>query len=376
MSSTSAQASRESAVDPTSGTAPYDAVLLLSFGGPEAPDEVMPFLERVTRGRGVPAERLVEVAEHYLHFGGRSPINDQNREFIAAMRTDFAARGIDLPIYWGNRNSEPYLADTVAAMRDDGVERAAVFVTSAYSSYSGCRQYRENLADAVADVPGAPTLEKLRHYFDHPGFVEANADALLAAWQQVPEAQRPGARVAFVTHSIPLAMEDSSGPDGGAYTAQHRAAAAAIVGRLAERGVDVGAWDLVFCSRSGPPQVPWLEPDVNDYLTDQHDAGTPAVVLAPIGFVSDHMEVVFDLDTEAAETAADLGLTMVRAGTAGTHPAFVATVADLLLERASVERGEAPAKQAASPLGPSHDVCPAGCCPNLRGPRPALCGRD
>ena len=376
MSSTSAQASRESAVDPTSGTAPYDAVLLLSFGGPEAPDEVMPFLERVTRGRGVPAERLVEVAEHYLHFGGRSPINDQNREFIAAMRTDFAARGIDLPIYWGNRNSEPYLADTVAAMRDDGVERAAVFVTSAYSSYSGCRQYRENLADAVADVPGAPTLEKLRHYFDHPGFVEANADALLEAWQQVPDEQRSGARVAFVTHSIPLAMEDSSGPDGGAYTAQHRAAAAAIVGRLAERGVDVGAWDLVFCSRSGPPQVPWLEPDVNDYVTEQHDAGTPAVVLAPIGFVSDHMEVVFDLDTEAAETAADLGLTMVRAGTAGTHPAFVATVADLLLERASVERGEAPAKQAASPLGPSHDVCPAGCCPNLRGPRPALCGRD
>ncbi len=376
MSSTSAKAAHEHAVDPTSSTAPYDAVLLLSFGGPEAPDEVMPFLERVTRGRGVPPERLAEVAEHYLHFGGRSPINDQNRDFIEAMRTDFASRGIDVPIYWGNRNSEPYLADTVAAMRDDGVQRAAVFVTSAYSSYSGCRQYRENLADAVAEVPGAPLLDKLRHYFDHPGFVEANADALLAAWEQVPTEKRADARVAFVTHSIPIAMEDSAGPDGGAYTAQHRAAAAAIVGRLAERGVDVGAWDLVFCSRSGPPHVPWLEPDVNDYLTEQHDAGTAAVVLAPIGFVSDHMEVVFDLDTEAAETATELGLTMVRAGTAGTHAAFVATVGDLLLERASVERGEAAARAAASPLGPSHDVCPAGCCPNLRGQRPALCGRD
>jgi ferrochelatase len=351
-------------------------VLLLSFGGPEGPDEVMPFLERVTRGRGVPPERLAEVAEHYLHFGGRSPINDQNRDFIAAMRADLAARGIDVPVYWGNRNSEPYLADTVAAMRDDGIRRAAVFVTSAYSSYSGCRQYRENLADAVARVPGAPLLDKLRHYFDHPGFLQANADALQAAWGQLPSEERATARVAFVTHSIPTAMEDTAGPAGGAYTGQHRGAAGAIMALLAERGVDVGSWDLVFCSRSGPPQVPWLEPDVNDYLAEQHSAGTTAVVLAPIGFVSDHMEVVFDLDTEAAETADGLGMTVVRAGTAGTHPSFVATVGDLLLERAAVERGERPVRPAASPLGPSHDVCPAGCCRNLRGERPALCGRD
>jgi ferrochelatase len=361
---------------PSVDTTPFDAVLLVSFGGPEAPEEVMPFLERVTRGRGVPPERLAEVAEHYHHFGGRSPINDQNREFLTALRGHFDVRGIDLPLYWGNRNSEPFLTDTLATMRDDGVTRAAVFVTSAYSSYSGCRQYRENLADAVAEVDDAPQLDKLRHYFDHPGFVRANADALAEAWGRLPADMRDDAVVAFVTHSIPTAMEDTSGPDGGAYTAQHRAAADAIVADLRDRGVDVGETDLVFCSRSGPPHVPWLEPDVNDYLTAQHEKGTSAVVLAPIGFVSDHMEVVFDLDTEAAETAAELGLTLQRASTAGTHPAFVAAVADLLVERAAVERGQAPTRSAASPLGPSHDVCPAGCCRNLRQDRPALCGRD
>jgi ferrochelatase len=361
---------------PSVDTTPFDAVLLVSFGGPEAPDEVMPFLERVTRGRGVPPERLAEVAEHYHHFGGRSPINDQNREFLTALRADFDARGIDLPLYWGNRNSEPFLAHTLATMRDDGVTRAAVFVTSAYSSYSGCRQYRENLADAVAEVDGAPQLNKLRHYFDHPGFVRANADAVAEAWDRLPADTRDDAVVAFVTHSIPTAMDDTSGPHGGAYTAQHRAAADAIVADLRARGVELGETDLVFCSRSGPPHVPWLEPDVNDYLAEQHDKGTSAVVLAPIGFVSDHMEVVFDLDTEAAETAAELGLTLQRAGTAGTHPAFVAAVADLLVERAAVERGQTPTRAATSPLGPSHDVCPAGCCRNLRQERPALCGRD
>lgn len=355
---------------------PYDALLLVSFGGPEAPDEVMPYLERVTAGRGVPPERLAEVAEHYLHFGGRSPINDQNRALLAALAEDFAARGIALPLYWGNRNSEPFLPDTLAQMRDDGVTRVAAFVTSAYSSYSGCRQYRENLAQAVNKVPGAPRIDKLRHYYDHPGFVRANADALRDAWQVVPDGQRESARVAFVTHSIPDAMADSAGPSGGAYVAQHQAAAGAIVARLAEEGVQVGPWDLVFCSRSGPPQVPWLEPDVNDWLREQAKAEVSACVLAPIGFVSDHMEVVFDLDTEAAETADDVGLTMVRAATAGVHPAFVATVGDLLVERAGVERGERPQRPAMSPLGPSHDVCPAGCCPNLRGEKPALCGSD
>lgn len=370
------EATADPAGRPSIETDPYDALLLVSFGGPEAPDEVMPFLERVTRGRGVPSERLAEVAEHYLHFGGRSPINDQNRAFLAALRAELASRGIDLPVYWGNRNSEPFLADTLAEMRDDGVSRAAAFVTSAYSSYSGCRQYRENLADALAEVPEAPRLDKLRHYYDHPGFVTANADALAAAWERLPVDHRETARVAFVTHSIPDAMEDTSGPDGGAYTGQHRAAGAAIVTDLRARGVDVGEWDLVFCSRSGPPHIPWLEPDVNDYLQAQQERGTSAVVLAPIGFVSDHMEVVFDLDTEAAETAQEVGMTLARAGTAGTHPAFVAAAVDLLLERAAAERGENPARPAVSALGPSHDVCPAGCCRNLRQQRPAACGRD
>jgi protoporphyrin/coproporphyrin ferrochelatase len=362
---------------PAAAAEPYDALLLVSFGGPEAPDEVMPYLERVTRGRGVPRERLLEVAEHYYHFGGRSPINDQNRALLAALRTELDARGLDIPLHWGNRNSDPLLPDTVEQMRRQGVQRVAAFVTSAYSSYSGCRQYRENLAAAVSEVgEGAPRLDKLRHYFDHPGFVTANADALRTALDQVPEADRGSTCLAFVTHSIPDAMQDSSGPHGGAYTAQHRAAAAAIVAEVAASGIDVPDWDLVYCSRSGPPSVPWLEPDVNDYLADQAHAGRTAAVLAPIGFVSDHMEVVFDLDTEARETADELGLSLVRAATAGVHPAFVAMVVDLLLERAAVERGEGPARPACSPLGPSHDVCPAGCCRNLRAPLPALCGSD
>jgi len=356
-------------------TRPYDALLLVSFGGPESPEEVMPYLERVTAGRGVPPERLEEVAQHYLHFGGRSPINDQNRALLAALRAELDACGLGMPVYWGNRNSEPFLADTLATMASDGVHRAAAFVTAGYSSYSGCRQYRENLAAAVAEVgEGAPRLDKLRHYFDHPGFVAANADALAEALPQVSDPA--SAVLAFVTHSIPVAMQDASGPHGGAYAAQHRAAAEAIVTDVRSRGVSVPDWDLVFCSRSGPPQVPWLEPDVNDHLEARASAGAQAAVLAPIGFVSDHMEVVFDLDTEARETADRLGLTLVRAATAGVHPAFVAMVVDLLLERAAAERGEQVPRPALSPLGPSHDVCPAGCCPNPRRSLPALCGSD
>jgi len=356
---------------------PYDALLLVSFGGPEAPEEVMPFLERVTRGRGVPRERLLEVAEHYQHFGGRSPINHQNRSLIAAVTADLQARGVDIPLYWGNRNSAPLLADTLDRMRQDGVSRAAAFVTSAYSSYSGCRQYREDLAAAVAEVgDGAPAIDKIRHYFDHPGFVQANADALREALEKLSDDQRAGARVAFVTHSVPQAMQDTSGPQGGAYCAQHRATAAAVVAELEAQGAGVDGWDLVFCSRSGAPSVPWLEPDVNDYLLEQAATGRQAVVLAPIGFISDHMEVVFDLDTEARQTADEHGLAMSRAATAGTHPGFVAAIGDLLLERAAHERGETPSRPACSPLGPSHDVCPPGCCRNLRTPKPALCGSD
>ncbi|WP_346387253.1 ferrochelatase [Nocardioides sp.] len=354
--------------------APYDALLLVSFGGPEGPDDVVPFLENVTRGRDIPRGRLEEVGQHYHLFGGRSPINDQNRALLAALRADLAEAGIDLPVYWGNRNWDPYLVDTIRQMAADGVRRAACLMTSAYSSYSSCRQYREDLAEAVAGVEGAPELDKLRHYFNHPGFVESMVDATLAALADLPDAERDGAHLAFVTHSIPTSMNDASGPDGGAYVAQHLSVAAEVVTRvLQETGRD-HPFDLVFCSRSGAPRVPWLEPDINDHLQEQHDRGVPAVVMVPIGFVSDHMEVIYDLDTEAMLTAEKLGLAVRRAATAGTDLRFVRAIRDLLLERSAVERGEEVARNAAGSLPPSWDRCPVGCCPNPRGERPALCG--
>ncbi|MEJ7629880.1 MAG: ferrochelatase [Nocardioidaceae bacterium] len=355
-----------------SSVAPYDALLLVSFGGPERAEDVVPFLENVTRGRGIPRERLVEVGEHYFAFGGRSPINDQCRAFVAAVRADFAAHGVDAPVYWGNRNWDPLLADTVARMTADGVRRAAAFVTSAYSSYSGCRQYRENLFDAVAAVPDAPRIDKLRHYFNHPGFVEAVTDATLAAVGSLPPDDRADARLVFVTHSVPTAMANTAGPSGDAYVAQHRSAAGLVADAVgAATGLPLG-WDLVYCSRSGSPRTPWLEPDVNDHLATLRDGGTDAVVVVPIGFVSDHMEVVYDLDTEAAATAEKLGLAMRRAATAGVHPSFVATVRDLLTERAAAESGQPVRRSAVGALGSSWDVCAAGCCPNPGGTRPAL----
>jgi protoporphyrin/coproporphyrin ferrochelatase len=352
---------------------PYDALLLVSFGGPEQPDDVVPFLENVTRGRGIPRERLEQVGEHYFLFGGRSPINDQNRSFLAALRADLAAHGIDLPVYWGNRNWDPYLTDTLSEMTRDGVTRAACFVTSAYSSWSGCRQYRENLFDAVEAAPdGAPVLDKLRHYFNHPGFVDPVVDATAAALADLPADVRDGARLVFVTHSIPTAMNDSSGPPdaGGAYLAQHEDVAAVVAGRLGRT-----EHDLVYCSRSGSPRTPWLEPDVNDHLEKLAGDGVPAVVLIPVGFVSDHMEVVYDLDTEALATAERLGLPARRAGTPGDDARFVAVVRDLLVERAAAERGEQPERVAVGAIGPLWDRCPVGCCPNAQDPdRPALCG--
>jgi len=350
-------------------TAPYDAVLLVSFGGPEKPEDVVPFLENVTRGRGIPRERLEEVGEHYFLFGGRSPINDQNREFLAALREDLAGAGIDLPVYWGNRNWDPYLQDTVAQMAADGVRRAACFVTSAYSSYSSCRQYRENLFDAVQGVENPPVLDKLRHYFNHPGFVEPMVDATLAALADLPADVRDTAHLAFVTHSIPDAMNDGSGPQGNAYVEQHLSVAEAIVDRVRQETGRRHGHRLVFCSRSGDPRTPWLEPDVNDHLESLHEAGVPGVVMVPIGFVSDHMEVVYDLDTEALATAEKLGLPATRAATAGLDPRFVATVRDLLLERAAVERGEDVARAAVGSWAACWDRCPVGCCPNLRGER-------
>jgi ferrochelatase len=351
----------------------YDALLLVSFGGPEGPDDVVPFLENVTRGRGIPRERLVEVGAHYGHVGGVSPINGQNRDLLAALRNDLAEAGLDLPVYWGNRNWDPYLVDAVRAMRADGVGRALCFVTSAYASYSGCRQYRENLADAVtaveADGAGpAPELDKLRHYFDHPGFLEPTIDAVVAA---VAELGVTAPRLVFTTHSIPTAAAAASGPGGGAYVASHRAAAELVFTGVRSR-IDVDPhWDLVFQSRSGAPSVPWLEPDVSEHLALVAERGATGAVLVPIGFVSDHMEVIWDLDTVALDAARSCGLPAVRAATVGTDPRFVAMVRELVLERV----GTVPAR-ALSVLGPSHDRCPIGCCPNPRGERAALCGSD
>ena len=357
--------------------APYDALLLVSFGGPERPEDVVPFLENVTRGRGIPRERLEEVGEHYFLFGGKSPINDQNRELIAAVEEDLRSNGIDVPVYWGNRNWDPYLADTLRQMEADGIRRAACLVTSAYSSYSGCRQYRENLADAVAEVgPGAPRLDRLRHYFNHPGFIEPMVDATLAALADLGDAVRHDAHLLFVTHSIPLAMNDASGPEGGAYVAQHLSVVEEIVERVRQETGLRYAHELVYCSRSGPPHVPWLEPDVNDRLEELAAEGTQGVVVVPIGFVSDHMEVIYDLDTEASATAEKLGLEFARAATAGVDPRFVSMVRDLLVERAAVERGLDVRRKAVGARPASWDVCPAGCCANARGPRPALCGQD
>jgi ferrochelatase len=354
---------------------PYDALLLVSFGGPEKPDDVLPFLRKVTAGKDIPDARLEEVGEHYFRLGGRSPINDQNRELIDAIESDLKANNVSIPVYWGNRNWAPLLRDTLEQMRTDGITRAATILTSAYSSYSGCRQYREDLATAVAEVPGAPRIDRLRHYFNHPGFIEPLVDATLAALAELPEDARRGGHLAFVTHSIPVAMNDSSGPRGGAYVAQHMVVIAEIIERVREETGHRYPSELVFCSRSGPPHVPWLEPDVNDHLRSLRSRDVPGAVAVPIGFVSDHMEVIYDLDTEAQATAEEIGLPFARAATAGVDQRFVAMVRDLLLERGAVERGESP-ERAAEGSDPLWDVCAAGCCPNPRGPKPALCGQD
>ncbi|KAA1429075.1 ferrochelatase [Nocardioides antri] len=322
---------------------PYDALLLLSFGGPEGPDDVVPFLENVTRGRGIPRERLVEVGQHYFLFGGRSPINDQNKALMAALEADLAAAGIDLPVYWGNRNWEPYLVDAVRQMAADGRRHVACIATSAYSSWSSCRQYLDNIAEAVAAVPDAPRIDKVRWFAHHPGFVATVVDRTVEAVKALPAQLRDDARLVFVTHSIPTAMNEESGPEGGAYLAQHRDVAAAVAAGVAAVTGQQRPHELVFCSRSGSPRTPWLEPDVNDRLEELAADGVRAVVMVPVGFVSDHMEVVYDLDTEALATAEKLGIEARRAGTAGTDPRFVAALRELALER---------------PI----EACPAHCC--------------
>lgn len=312
------------------GSEEGSAVLLLSFGGPEGPDDVLPFLRNVTRGRGIPDERLADVAEHYQHFGGVSPINDQNRLLRTVIEDELSGRGRPMPVYWGNRNWTPYVEDVVAQMAADGIQRVIAFVTSAYSSASGCRQYHADLTRArQATGPTAPPIEKLPHFFDHPGFVAANADALRQALDRLPADLAAQARIVATAHSIPSAMAAAAGPDGGLYERQLQTTA-----RLVVDSVDPGRRvDLVWQSRSGSPATPWLEPDVNDHLVGLAAAGTRAVVLCPIGFVSDHIEVLWDLDTEARQTAREHGLSLERAATAGTHPAFVAMIGDLIEER-------------------------------------------
>jgi len=334
----------------------FDAILVLSFGGPEGMDDVMPFLENLTRGRGVPPERLQEVARHYELFDGVSPINAQNRALVAALEAELAEHGIDLPVRLGNRNWHPLLTDTMREMRNAGVRRALAIFTSAYSSYSGCRQYREDIFRAQAGIgEGAPVVEKVRAFFDHPGFVEANADHVRQALATLPVGEL--AHLAFTAHSIPVAMARAC-----AYEKQLRETA-----RLVAEAVGVDDWALVYQSRSGSPQVPWLDPDVCDHLAALAEERRRPVVVSPIGFVSDHLEVAYDLDVEAAEEARSLGLPMARAATAGTHPAFVSALRELVQER--LEHGVE--RRALSPLGPSHDTCPVDCCrPGTGRPSP------
>jgi ferrochelatase len=361
-------------------TTDYDAFLLVSFGGPERPEDVMPFLENVTRGRGVPRERLEAVSHHYLALGGVSPINDQNRALVAALRTAFDARGIALPIYWGNRNWDPFLTAELHRIRADGHRRVLAMTTSAYSSYSGCRQYREDLARSLdsAGLSGSLAIDRIRQFFDHPGFVAPFAEGLAAALTGIlVDGVAPAdVRVFFTTHSIPTAMARASGSpgrfgEGGAYVAQHLAAIDAVVASVHRGGVEVPAWALVYQSRSGAPSVPWLEPDINEALRAAHESGMRAAVVVPIGFMSDHVEVVWDLDREARETCDEFGVRMIRVATPGTHPAFVAAIADLVEER----RRGVPAK-ALSPLGPWPGICATGCCTNARAELPAVAGED
>jgi ferrochelatase len=341
----------------------YDAFLLLSFGGPERPEDVLPFLQNVTRGRRVPPQRLAEVAEHYQHFGGVSPINEQCRALLAAVRTEFAGHGLSLSQYWGNRNWHPMLADTLASMRDDGVRRAVAFVTSAYGSYSSCRQYLDDLAAARAAVgPRAPVVHKLRHYHDHPGFVAPLADGVRHALASLEPVPRERTRLVFTAHSIPEQMARTAGPDGGRYQAQ-LAETAALVGQAAAADLP---WDLVWQSRSGPEHVPWLGPDVNAHLEALAAGGTEAVVVSPIGFTSDHLEVVWDLDTEAADTAKRVGLAYARAATPGADPRFVTMIRELVQERTDLEAGTGDVTRQRLGTLPMWDVCPSHCCPAKR----------
>jgi ferrochelatase len=363
----------------------YDAILLAGFGGPEGQDDVIPFLRNVTRGRGIPDERLEEVAHHYRHFGGVSPINDQNRELKAALDAELARRGIDLPVYWGNRNWDPYLADALQAAYDDGHRTLLTIATSAYSSFSSCRQYREDIAIALekTGLEGEVVVDKVRQYFDHPGFVEPFVEGVVAGVRELlpkVDGDASAIRLLFATHSIPTTDAERSGPrdrsfgEGGAYAAQHVAVSEVVATEAARAvGVDRLGWDLVYQSRSGPPTQPWLEPDINDRIAELPAEGVRAVAIVPVGFLSDHMEVLWDLDTEALETARENGLAAVRTPTPGSDQRFVEGLVDLVLERG--DGTPVAARPALTDLGPWFDVCRPGCCENIRaGFKPAAAG--
>lgn len=334
--------------------APYDAFLLMSFGGPEGRQDVMPFLRNVTAGRDVPDSRLADVAEHYYQFDGISPINAQCRQLVAAIEKDFADSGIDLPVYWGNRNWQPHLADTLRAMAAAGVRRTIAFATSAYSSFSSCRQYLDDIDRARAEAgPDAPAVDKIPPYYHHPAFIASFAAAAADALQALPDASRADADFVFTAHSVPASMAAASGPSGGAYPAQLAQVASQVTARL---GRD--SWRLAYCSRSGSPAVPWLEPDISETLTELARSGSSGVVVVPIGFVSDHMEVIFDLDVEAARTADRLGLPMARAATPGTGSRFVTMISGLVKD---LQTGEP--SQMAADLGPDAPYfCRENCC--------------
>jgi len=332
----------------------YDALLVVSFGGPEGPDDVIPFLENVLRGRNVPRERMLEVAEHYQLFGGVSPINAQNRDLIASLEQELRAHGIHLPIYWGNRNWHPLLPDTMREMAAAGVRRALAYVTAAFGSYSACRQYLDNIAAAQAEVgPQAPQVDKLRVFYNHPGFIHAMADRVREALEQIPPERRSIAELVYTAHSIPCSMAQCSD-----YEMQLQEASRLVSAELGRTDAP-----LVYQSRSGPPTQPWLEPDICDYLRARHEAGCRDIVVVPIGFISDHMEVIYDLDTEAQQLCQELGVNMVRAGTVGTHPRFVRMIRELIEERLF----NAP-RLALGDRGPAPDVCAADCCPAPQRP--------
>jgi ferrochelatase len=335
-----------------------DAIIVVSFGGPEGIDDVMPFLENVLRGKNVPRERMLEVFEHYKHFGGVSPINEQNRQLIAALQAELHEHHIELPVYWGNRNWHPLLPDTLRQMQVDGIKNALAFFTSIYSCYSGCRQYRENIADAQASLGGeAPEINKLRMAFNHPLYIDACVDRVRTAMAEISSERQSQTHVLFTAHSIPMGMAD-----GCQYETQLNESC-----RLIMESIGSNPWHLVYQSRSGPPMQPWLEPDVCDFLKELNEISEArSVVIMPVGFISDHMEVLFDLDTEAKEVCAELGITMARAKTVGKHPKFVSMIRELILERT-----DGAEKRAIGAMPANWDVCPSDCCTFHRSTRPS-----